>query len=68
MDAVDHLVQPRQSGDHAHWRAGAAVGGQAAHVRRGAKDRGEYRQAAGAVRPVIQGCVLLLIYINICTF
>ena len=28
MHAVDHLVQLRQSGDHAHWRAGAAVGGQ----------------------------------------
>jgi hypothetical protein len=28
---------------------GAAISGQATHQRRGAADRGEYRQAAGAV-------------------
>ena len=26
------------------------------------------RKARGAARPVIQGCVLLLIYINVCAF
>jgi hypothetical protein len=31
----------------------AAISGQAAHPRRGAKDRGEHREAAGAIRSVI---------------